>query len=37
MARKDWNTVADREFAAMDREWQTEWSDLRNRVQKRPT
>lgn len=32
MARKDWNKVAQREFETMDKDWQDDWSDLRERV-----
>ncbi len=32
MARRNWKKVADKEFEALDREWQEDWADLRNRV-----
>jgi hypothetical protein len=35
MARKDWDKVADREFQALDKDWQADWADLRQRVQRR--
>lgn len=32
MSRSKWDKIADKEFEALDREWQDEWSDLRERV-----
>ena len=34
MARKNWDKVADKEFAALDKDWQRDWSDLRKLVSK---
>ncbi len=34
MARKNWEKVADREFAALDKDWQEDWADLRKIVEK---
>lgn len=35
MARKNWDKIADKEFESLDREWQEDWSDLRNRIIRR--
>lgn len=35
MARKNWSKVAEREFEALDTDWQKEWEDLRKRVARR--
>ena len=35
MARKNWNKIADNEFAALDKDAQAEWAELRQRVQQR--
>jgi hypothetical protein len=32
MNKKDWKKIAEREFKAMDKEWQNEWRELRNRT-----
>lgn len=32
---KNWNEIANREFEALDKDWQQDWSDLRDRVAKR--
>ncbi len=35
MTRKNWEKIADEEFESLDKEWQDEWSDLRNLVVRR--
>lgn len=32
MARKNWDKIADQEFNALDGDWQKDWADLRERV-----
>lgn len=32
MMRKNWDQIADKEFAALDKKTQQDWSDLRKRV-----
>ncbi len=35
MPKSKWEKIADREFEALDKAWQEEWSDLRDRVNRR--
>ncbi len=35
MARKNWDKIASKEFAALDKEWQADWAELRDRVKRR--
>lgn len=32
MARKNWRQIADKEFRSMDKSWQDDWQDLRDRT-----
>lgn len=32
MSHKDWDTIADKEFHAMDRDAQEQWAELRHRL-----
>jgi hypothetical protein len=32
MTRKRWDKVADKEFDALDKAWQEDWKDLRERI-----
>lgn len=32
MVQKNWERIADQEFAALDKEAQKDWAELRNRV-----
>ena len=32
MAKADWNKIADKQFKAMDKDWQEDWGALRERV-----
>jgi hypothetical protein len=34
MASKKWEKIADKEFYALDKEWQEEWKDLRKRIKR---
>lgn len=34
MTRKNWDSVADKEFDAMPQQWQEDWKDLRSSVTK---
>lgn len=35
MSKRDWKKVAQKEFDAMEKEWQEEWQELRDRVRQR--
>lgn len=35
MAKQNWDSVADEQFKSMPKSWQSEWSDLREVVNKR--
>lgn len=32
MAKTDWDKIADKQFKALDKDWQEDWSTLRERV-----
>jgi hypothetical protein len=32
MAKKNWVLIADKQFAALDKDWQNDWSELRKKV-----
>jgi hypothetical protein len=34
MTSKKWEKVADKEFEALDKDWQEEWSDLRELIKR---
>lgn len=35
MTRKNWDKIANKEFFALDKDWQADWGELRDRVNKR--
>jgi hypothetical protein len=35
MARRNWDKIAQKEYEALDKEWQEDWADLIKKVQNR--